>query len=202
MEFPLELRMAIEQKTQGFSTAELMREAQELSRRYREEGGQGKRLSTTDRQALAYAAVRMPATFGAAAAALERTLPLLETVPTTLLDVGAGTGAAAWAASSLLFLESVICLEREPAMAQLGQALMAAGSETLQKSRWISGDINDPSPFPSHAGLVIAAYVLNEMHEADRPAALSRLWAATEDALVLIEPGTPEGFRQIKAARD
>ena len=75
MEFPLELRMAIEQKAQGFSTAELMREAQELSRRYREEGGQGKRLSTTDRQALAYAAVRMPATFGAAAAALERTLP-------------------------------------------------------------------------------------------------------------------------------
>ena len=202
MEFPLELRMAIEQKAQGLSTAELMREAQELSRRYREEGGQGKRLSTTDRQALAYAAVRMPATFGAAAAALERTLPLLETVPTTLLDVGAGTGAAAWAASSLLFLESVICLEREPAMAQLGQALMAAGSETLQKSRWISGDINDPSPFSIHAGLVIAAYVLNEMHEADRPAALSRLWAATEDALVLIEPGTPEGFRQIKAARD
>ena len=49
MEFPLELRMAIEQKAQGFSTAELMREAQELSRRYREEGGQGKRLSTTDR---------------------------------------------------------------------------------------------------------------------------------------------------------
>lgn len=63
-------------------------------------------------------------------------------------------------------------------------------------------DINDPSPFSIHAGLVIAAYVLNEMHEADRPAALSRLWAATEDALVLIEPGTPEGFRQIKAARD
>ena len=51
MEFPLELRMAIEQKAQGFSTAELTREAQELSRRYREEGGQGKRLSTTDRQA-------------------------------------------------------------------------------------------------------------------------------------------------------
>lgn len=70
MEFPLELRMAIEQKAQGFSTAELMREAQELSRRYREESGQGKRLSTTDRQALAYAAVRMPATFGAAAAAI------------------------------------------------------------------------------------------------------------------------------------
>ena len=71
MEFPLPLRTAIEQKAQDSSTAELIREAQGLSQRYREESGQGKRLVTTDRQAFVYAAVRMPATFGAVAAALE-----------------------------------------------------------------------------------------------------------------------------------
>ena len=98
MEFPLPLRTAIEQKAQDSSTAELIREAQGLSQRYREESGQGKRLVTTDRQAFVYAAVRMPATFGAVAAALEHTLPFLEDAPTSLLDVGAGTGAAAWAA--------------------------------------------------------------------------------------------------------
>lgn len=97
MEFPLPLRTAIEQKAQDSSTAELIREAQGLSQRYREESGQGKRLVTTDRQAFVYAAVRMPATFGAVAAALEHTLPFLEDAPTSLLDVGAGTGAAAWA---------------------------------------------------------------------------------------------------------
>ena len=94
MEFPLPLRTAIEQKAQDSSTAELIREAQGLSQRYREESGQGKRLVTTDRQAFVYAAVRMPATFGAVAAALEHTLPFLEDAPTSLLDVGAGTGAA------------------------------------------------------------------------------------------------------------
>lgn len=89
MEFPLPLRTAIEQKAQDSSTAELIREAQGLSQRYREESGQGKRLVTTDRQAFVYAAVRMPATFGAVAAALEHTLPFLEDAPTSLLDVGA-----------------------------------------------------------------------------------------------------------------
>ena len=135
MEFPLPLRTAIEQKAQDSSTAELIREAQGLSQRYREESGQGKRLVTTDRQAFVYAAVRMPATFGAVAAALEHTLPFLEDAPTSLLDVGAGTGAAAWAADSLLSLESVSCLDREPAMARLGQSLMSAGSEPLQTAR-------------------------------------------------------------------
>lgn len=57
MEFPLPLRTAIEQKAQDSSTAELIREAQGLSQRYREESGQGKRLVTTDRQAFVYAAV-------------------------------------------------------------------------------------------------------------------------------------------------
>ena len=51
MEFPLPLRTAIEQKAQDSSTAELIREAQGLSQRYREERVQGKRLVTTDRQA-------------------------------------------------------------------------------------------------------------------------------------------------------
>ncbi len=202
MEFPLPLRTAIEQKAQDSSTAELIREAQGLSQRYREESGQGKRLVTTDRQAFVYAAVRMPATFGAVAAALEHTLPFLEDAPTSLLDVGAGTGAAAWAADSLLSLESVSCLEREPAMARLGQSLMSAGSEPLQTARWIPGDLTDKNPLPARAGLVSAAYVLNEVREEDRPAVLLRLWAAVEDVLLLIEPGTPEGFRQLRAARD
>ena len=81
MEFPLPLRTAIEQKAQDSSTAELIREAQGLSQRYREESGQGKRLVPTDRQAFVYAAVRMPATFGAVAAALNTRFPFWKTRP-------------------------------------------------------------------------------------------------------------------------
>lgn len=79
---------------------------------------------------------------------------------------------------------------------------MSAGSEPLQTARWIPGDLTDKNPLPARAGLVSAAYVLNEVREEDRPAVLLRLWAAAEDVLLLIEPGTPEGFRQLRAARD
>lgn len=79
---------------------------------------------------------------------------------------------------------------------------MSAGSEPLQTARWIPSDLTDKNPLPARAGLVSAAYVLNEVREEDRPAVLLRLWAAAEDVLLLIEPGTPEGFRQLRAARD
>lgn len=78
-------------------------------------------------------------------------------------------------------------------MARLGQSLMSAGSEPLQKARWIPGDLTDKNPLPARAGLVSAAYVLNEVREEDRPAVLLRLWAAAEDVLLLVEPGTAGG---------
>lgn len=201
MEFPLPLRAAIENQIEKTGASGLGQEAKELSRRYREEGGQGKRLASSRRQVLAYAVTRMPATFGAVSSALKHTLPLLEDPPCSLLDIGAGTGAASWAADALLELEEVTCLERETAMASFGQALMESGTPPLQKARWINGDLTADQPLPA-AELVAASYVLNEVRPEDRPAVLSRLWAATQGLLLLVEPGTPEGFRQLRAARD
>lgn len=201
MEFPLPLRAAIEKQVEEFGAAGLGQEAKALSRRYREESGQGKRLVRTGRETLAYAAVRMPATFGAVSCALAWTLPLLGKAPSSLLDAGAGTGAVSWAADALLELEEVTCLEREPAMARLGQTLMKAGSAPLQNARWIAGDLTGDGPLPA-AGLVTASYVLSEIRPEDRPAALSRLWQAARELLLLVEPGTPEGFCQLRAARD
>lgn len=201
MEFPLPLRAAIEKQVLQTGAAGLRQEAKELSRRYREESGQGKRLASSRRQVLAYAVTRMPATFGAVFSALEHTLPLLKNPPCSMLDVGAGTGAVSWAADALLDLKEVVCLEREPAMAQLGQMLMESGSAPLQNARWISGDLTEDQPLPT-AELVAASYVLSEIHPEDRPAALSRLWQAAQSLLLLIEPGTPEGFCQLRAARD
>ncbi len=201
MEFPLPLRAAIEKQIEESGAFSLGEEVKALSRRYREESGQGKRLVSNDRQTLAYAAVRMPATFGAVCSALAWTLPLLAEPPSSLLDVGAGTGAAVWAADALLELKEITCLEREPVMARLGQALMKAGSEPVQRARWLAGDLTGDLPLPT-AQLVSASYVLNEISPEDRPAAMARLWQATQRLLLLVEPGTPEGFCQLRAARD
>ena len=52
MEFPLPLRTAIENQVHKAGVAGLAQEAKELSRRYREESGQGKRLVATDRKSV------------------------------------------------------------------------------------------------------------------------------------------------------
>ena len=61
MELPYELREAIERQAQGASQRELKELTGELSRRYRDETGQGRRLVSRDAEALAYAVARMPA---------------------------------------------------------------------------------------------------------------------------------------------
>lgn len=200
MDLPVSLRLAIEEKAADYSTAELAKEAAAISRRYRDEVGAGKRLVTTDLSALTYAIMRMPATFGAVSSALGYTLALSGFEPSTLLDVGAGTGAAAFAADEALFLQEVTCLEREKAMAKLGREWMKSGSDALENARWIDGDITADAALPK-AQLVTAAYVLGELTEAGRQAAALRLWDACEGILLLVEPGTPAGYTQLQKVR-
>lgn len=201
MEFPIPLRTAVESRAATLPQAQLLRDAQALSERYRGGSGSGKRLVTTKYEALAYSVTRMPATFGAVSSALEYALAHTVRLPRTLLDVGAGTGAAAWAADALLELDEVTCLEREDAMRSLGQEFMQSGSESLQAAKWVAGDLVS-GPLPGKADLVVASYVLNEVREEDRPAAVEKLWNAAEEMLLLVEPGTPAGFVQLRAARD
>ena len=201
MEFPLALRAAIEARTASIPQARLLRDAQALSERYRGESGAGNRLLTTEEEAAAYSVVRMPATFGAVAAALSQALAHLEARPASLLDVGAGTGAAAWAADALLELREIACLEREDAMRRLGETYMRSGPAALQRARWICGDLNE-GVLPVCADLVIASYVLNEMRRPNRLRAAERLWDAADQLLLLVEPGTPAGYAQLREVRD
>lgn len=200
MEFPLALRSAIEARAAAIPQSRLLRDAQALSERYRGESGAGKRLLTTDEEAVAYSVVRMPATFGAVTAALSQALARMEKRPASLLDVGAGTGAAAWAADALLELTEVTCLEREDAMRRLGEEYMRSGSPALRCARWVRGDLGE-GELPARADLVVASYVLGEMRAADRLRAAEKLWAGTDRLLLLVEPGTPVGYSQLREVR-
>jgi len=200
MELPEALRTAMEQRLLDYGQAELTRDAQRISLKYRSRENRGERLLTKAGEALAYAAARMPATYGAVRSALASALSSSGCRPITLLDLGAGTGAAAWAADSLLELDGIICLEREEAMLSLGKSLMMGGSDILQKAQWIQYDLS-AGLRTYKAELVTAAYVLNEMPEKARLDAVSQLYQAAGKMLLLVEPGTPEGYENISRAR-
>lgn len=200
MELPILLKTEIERRAAVYPYKRLQAASQALTDRYLHESGQGKRLVKNEVEAVAYAAARMPATYGAVFAALQSTLGCFDGEITSVLDIGAGTGAASWAAAQLTNAASFVCLEREETMLALGKQL-AGCHPTLQGSRWVRQDLT-AAPLSEHADLVIASYALGELNEETRVRVWDALWQAADKLLVIIEPGTPVGFGQIRAARD
>lgn len=196
MQFPPELTKRLQALLEGVPRKELAAAAKDMSSGYRR--GKTSQPITTPLQAMAYAVARMPATFAAAAAVfahLNEVMP--EFAPQSLLDVGAGTGAASWAAvMQWPQIASVTMLDRNPALAALARRLAMTGP--LAKAEILSGDLGAQKPC---ADLVCASYVLVELPE-DRLASVAQdLWSCTQGALALVEPGTPDGFARIRAAR-
>lgn len=180
----------------------LTRAMQTVTARYHEASGAGARLVTRREEALSYAAARMDATRSAAQEALSQLANLAPGfAPRTALDIGAGTGAATWAAlAAFPSLERCICVERELTMRDVGIQLFAACG--VEQVRYVAADVAEPGVHFEPADLVMTAYMLNELTPEARGRAVQAMWAATTGALVLIEPGTPAGYRHIVHARE
>lgn len=197
---PMELASALQNLAEEAGGARLQKDARAISEAYRMRTGTGRRLLTRENEAAAYAAARMPATYEAARTAIESALAASGLAPRTLLDCGAGTGAASWAADDLLSLERVTCLEREDAMRAVGGRLMQAGGKALKSADWQAFDLTDNKPL-GKAEMVVEGYMLGELAEDMRLPVAKKLWEACEEMLVLIEPGTPQGFANLAAVR-
>ncbi|WP_438278568.1 small ribosomal subunit Rsm22 family protein [Nitrobacter sp.] len=194
---PAALRTALDQKAQGLSRSDAAGRAAAISQTYRCGGGSDAIRNQTD--ALAYALARMPATYAAVVAcfnALHEIRP--EFAPASLLDLGAGPGTATWAAAQAFdCLDEFTAIDANTALRTL--ALDLVSDETrLRRLHYAQSDIfAGIRDEPAGADLVVASYVIGEMN-ADRQAALADLmWAATRDALLVVEPGTPAGYRRI-----
>ncbi|WP_030859323.1 small ribosomal subunit Rsm22 family protein [Streptomyces sp. NRRL S-37] len=149
----------------------------------------------------AYAAYRMPATFEAVRSALEAFADAVPGwVPGDHVDVGGGTGAAAWAVSATWDGERPVTVLdwAEPALA-LGREL-AAAHPVLRGARWHRSRIGSALTIES-TDLVTVSYVLNELAAPDR-AALVDAAATAAQAVVIVEPGTPDGYARVIEARD
>lgn len=149
----------------------------------------------------AYAAYRMPATFEAVRSALDafaETVP--EWTPGSHVDVGGGTGAATWAVESVWpgSREVTVLDWAEPALA-LGREIAAANS-ALSGVRWERARIGAALRVPEGTDLVTVSYVLNELTPGDRAALLAEVSGAT--SVVIVEPGTPDGYARVIEARD
>ena len=187
---PPALLTAIAVLLEGVSRKDLALRAARLSAAYRRGGTSA--VIADEADALAYLVTRMPATYAVIQSVLTQAMKIApDFTPSSFLDVGAGPGTAAWAARDMWPSLTAALVEPNPVFRTIAARLMP-------DAQIIAGglEVNLPS-----ADLVMASYVLAELREMDAPKIAETLWKAAGQMLVLIEPGTPQGFARIRAAR-
>ena len=200
MELAGALSAALARALEGVSRAELARHAQATSLAYRAGGGSAPVIRDAA-SALAYAVVRMPATYAACRrvmAELARTAPDFAT--TSLLDAGAGPGTASWAAvEAFASLAEVTWLDANVPLLDLASRLAGGGPTALAAAQVLRGDlVRIDLP---RADLVVASYALAEVVPAAQAGVVRKLWDASTGVLALIEPGTTAGYARLMLAR-
>ncbi|WP_078077607.1 small ribosomal subunit Rsm22 family protein [Streptomyces niveus] len=218
------LRAALAGLLDGLPPSQAARAVERLIANYRGATPTGTPLLRDRSDVAAYAAYRMPATFEAVRSALEAlAFAAPGWVPASHVDVGGGTGAAVWAAEATWPDQgdgardgddgddtdagggpggrtTTVLDWAEPALA-LGREL-ATGSRVpaLRDVEWRRTRIGTGLKLPE-CDLVTVSYVLNELTDADR-AALVAETARAGQAVVIVEPGTPDGYERVIEARD
>lgn len=190
MQLPPDIAAALDALLDGVSRKDLAARAAAQSLGYR--AGQSSAAIVSPADALAYALARAPATFAVNSAVLARLADVWPAfAPASLLDVGAGPGTASWAAQARWPDLAVTMLDANAALRDLAAHLLPGATV-------LAGDIGNVD---TRADLVTASYVLAEL-PLDRAGEVARgLWQAAGQALLLVEPGTPDGFARIRAAR-
>lgn len=160
-----------------------------LSHRYRHTSDK-KGMRSKD-EALAYVQARMPATRACVLKCLDE-LPS-DYAPKTTLDLGAGPGTATLAIKERFSDVSAILVEDDRFMLEMGKSFCPS-------DQWVPEKLTSTLTLPQ-SDLVILSYVLNELPVNDNLKILETVWTTTRDYLVLITPGTPAAFQQLKEVR-
>ncbi|MFA6037294.1 MAG: small ribosomal subunit Rsm22 family protein [Legionellales bacterium] len=175
------MQKTLETLLQHTSFAALKQASFDLSHRYR---NQEKPFLTSREHYLAYLITRFPATLAVITQVLKR---VSNYSIESMLDLGAGPGTGFLAAKEIFpMLAKSTLLETDPEFIKLGKKLIETPVD------WQRDHL--PCELTSH-DLVLMSYSLNEIPDIEK--VVTQAFHATKKLLVLIEPGTPEGYARI-----
>lgn len=201
VDLPQPLRLALEAELEGYSNLELTRAADRLSQRYRADHPAAQPILASPQDTAAYLTTRMPATYAAARQVFDRlAIAQPDLQPRTMLDLGAGTGACSWAAmDSFPSLRSSHLLDAsETALAAAVRMLTNSPIAITHSTDRVEG----PSGWQntSDFDLAVGGFLLGELTEPAQETVILEM-ARRAAVVVVIEPGTPTGYRRVLGAR-
>lgn len=198
--YAAELRAALRHAVRGVDERELARATEALVSRYRSVAPASAPILASRVHVAAYAAYRMPATH----AALSRVLGYVAgrgVAPRTLLDLGGGTGAAAWAAAGAFdSIETITVLDQVEDALALGRELVVHAPVPALVGASFRRAVAGAWP-DVEADLVTVSYVLSELDESAQAGLVSDAMRRGQ-TVVVVEPGTPDGYGRVLRARD
>ncbi|MCB1085111.1 MAG: hypothetical protein KDK60_03310 [Chlamydiia bacterium] len=184
MTLPEELEKNIEKLLKPFSQKELEAASKDLSSRYLE-----KMSHFTPLHRLIYLAARMPATLQVLRSVLSHI-----SLPSKIIDCGAGPGTSLWALKDFP-VSSVVLVEKDLEFVKLGKKL---APEVPFSVEW------KPQNFLSlkdEGDLILYSYSLNEVPPHEFEKVIEVGMEETRNFFLVIEPGTPEGFERVRWVR-
>ena len=197
---PAPLRQALGRLTEGQARNALAVRSAAITAGYKARNNSSHTLLTAD-DALAYAIARMPATYAAMAQALNHVSDVMPTFePHSVLDIGCGPGTVSFAAREhFACIKTITMLDRNGPFLELAKVLSEAALSGVSVGI-TAQDIIGITPLPK-ADMVVAGYVLAELSVDHQAALVQRMWDAADQLLLLVEPGTPDGFERLRTAR-
>ena len=196
---PAWIAAALQSKLENVSRNILRERAQAISEAYR--AGGSSEIIKSELDALAYAVVRLPATYAAVHAALTHAVEMVpDFKPQSILDIGCGPGTAAWAAlDTWPAVTTAALVDRNPRLLDLARELRSPHQTGID---FIQGEMAKSVANAPSADVVMASYALTEIPAAGLNGILSSLWDRAHKILVIVEPGTVAGFQRILTYRE
>lgn len=201
MQLPTALQNGIENVTASLGLHQLIEAREELTKRYREPVA-GLQFMTNDVQRQSYVISRMPATYAALQMAFKAIQERGHVPIKSVLDLGAGPGTGMWAAcGNFPDIETITLIEKDQALINLGKKLAECSEqEVMHSADWQEGDLETLTQLPPH-DLMILSYSIGELRPKKIESLLNLCWNATQQLLLIVEPGTPVGFERIRKIR-
>lgn len=198
---PTWISATLARKLDHVSRAALQEHAQTISETYR--AGGGSEVIRSDLDAIAYAIVRMPATYAAVRAALGQTIELIpDFQPRSILDVGAGPGTASWAGiETWPSVQGATLVDSNPYLLDFARRTHGECQREVA-AEFVPADLARSVGSAPNADVAMVSYALAELAPAVLRDILTAIWRRADRLLVVVEPGTVDGFQRILKCRD